>query len=118
MKELVEVNISDAAHSLKKAKIDVVKAMPKLIARLVLKGEAFMKQRSVTPHRTGTLGRGIHAYPTTHPTEISTTVVYTNIANIRSSKPRFIEKTAQHILDILPKETNIVLDNALRGMKR
>lgn len=118
MKELVEVDIASAAQSLKKAKIDTVKAMPKLIARLVLKGEAFMKQRSVIPHRTGTLGRGIHAYPTTYSTEIATTVTYTRIANIRSSKPQFIERTAQHIMSILPKETDIVIDNALRGIKQ
>lgn len=116
MNEMVEIDVSGAKASLKKANVNVAKGMPKIVARLSLKGEKFMGQSSIAPHRTGTLRRGIHAHPTFYPVSIAVNVKYAFYANVRSKKPHFIEKTYQHILNILPKETDIVINNALRRM--
>lgn len=115
---MVEVDISGAVKTFKKAGVNVHKAVPKLLARLSMKGEGFMKQGSITPHRTGTLRRSIHAYPTIHPAGVAAGVNYAFFANVRSRKPRFIEKTKAHIIRIVPHESDIIVKNALRGMNK
>lgn len=118
MTDMVEVDISGAVKTFKKAGANVHKAMPKLLARLSMKGEGFMKQGSITPHRTGTLRRSIHAYPTTHPVGVAAGVDYAFYANVRSRRPQFIEKTRYHIIRIIPRESDIIIKNALRGMNK
>lgn len=112
----VHVDIADVIRGFHAVKINVHKAVPKLISRLSLKGEGFMKHES--PYRTGTLRRSIHAHPTTLPVSVATGVNYAFAANIRSRRPGFIGKTVEHIEKILPHESEIVIKNALKGMDK
>jgi len=118
MAENIDVDISGAVKTFHKAGVNVSKAVPNLVARLSFKGESFMKQQSITPHRTGTLRRSIHAYPTTHPAGIAAGVNYAFAANVRSSKPHFIERTKGYVNRITKHEADLVLKNALRGMNK
>jgi len=108
----VKVDIKDAVKMLDKLGKGTQKAMPALIARLALKGEGFMKGQS--PVLTGTLRRSIHAFPTMKPWGVATSVNYANIANVRSRRPHFIEKTAAYIERIAPEEAEKVIANTLR----
>ena len=116
--DMIEIDASGAIKTFKTAGVNVHKATPQLLARLSFKGESFMKDRSVVPVRTGTLARSIHAYPTVHPAGIAAGVNYAFAANVRSSKPRFIERTHGHIIRIFPHEADLVLKNALKGMDK
>jgi len=109
----VTVNTASAKRRMTKAGVDVKRAMPTLIARVVLKGETFMKRSDISPHRTGTLRRGIHGYPTVRPTGIAVNVNYAFAANVTSRHPGFIERTAAYIIDIIPEETQKVIKNIL-----
>ena len=112
----VTVDANAAERDLSKLGINVKKALPKLIARLVLKGEGFMKRGDVTPYRTGTLRRGIHGYPTVRPTGIATNVNYAFIANVTSRHPGFIEKTSNYVIDLIPEETQKIIKNILKRL--
>lgn len=118
MTEMIEADISGAVRTFHKAGVNVKQAVPKLLARLSMKGEGFMKQTSITPYRTGTLRRSIHAHPTNHPVGIAAGVNYAFAANVRSRKPQFIEKTRNYIVRIAPHETDIIVRNALKGMNK
>jgi hypothetical protein len=112
----ITVNIDAANRDLSKLGVNVEKALSKLIVRLVLKGEGFMKRGDVTPYRTGTLRRGIHGYPTVRPTGIATNVNYAFIANVTSRRPGFIEKTSDYVIDLIPEETQKVIKNILKRL--
>lgn len=114
----VDVDISDVIRGFHAVKINVHKAVPKLLARLSFKGEAFMKGGSITPYRTGTLRRSIHAYPTVKPTGLAAGVDYAFAANIHSRKPHFIERTKDYIIKSIPVESDIIIGNALKGTSR
>jgi len=112
----VEVDISGAVRTFHAAGVNVHKAMPVLLTRLSFKGEGFMK--GAAPVRTGTLRRSIHAYPTVHPAGLAAGVNYAFAANVRSRKPRYIEKTRDYIVQIQPKESDLIIQRALRGMDK
>lgn len=116
MSDAVDVDISGAVKTFYTAGVNVRKAVPQLLARLSLKGEGFMKPEA--PVRTGTLRRSIHAYPTIHPAGVAAGVNYAFAANVRSSRPGFIEKTKTHIIRIIPRESNLVIKNSLKGMDK
>ena len=107
------VDVDDTIRDMRKLGLNVSKLMPKLIARLSLKGEAFIKP--IMPWRTGTLRRSTHAHPTTKPNTIAVGVSYAFIANVRSKRPGFIEATVEHIEKVLvPQEAEIVIKQALK----
>ena len=118
MSETIEIDASGAVKTFKTAGVNVHKATQNLIARLSLKGESFIKDRRIVPVRTGTLYRAIHAYPTVHPVGIAAGVNYAFAANVRSKRPRFIERTHAYIIRIFPHEADLVLKNALEGMQK
>ncbi len=112
----VNVDISGAVRTFHAAGVNVQKAVPKLLARLSFKGETYMK--NAAPVRTGTLYRGIHAYPTVHPIGLASKETYAWAANVRSSRPRYIEKTRDYIVRIHKNEADIVIKQALKGMDK
>lgn len=114
--DTVEIDATGAIKTFKTAGINVHKATQALVARLSFKGESYMKQ--VTPVRTGTLRRSIHAHPTIHPAGVAAGVKYAFAANVRSSKTRFIERTHGYIIRIFPEESNKVIKAALKGMDK
>jgi len=116
MTESLEVDISGAAKTFKQAGINIHQAVPKLLARLSLKGEGVMK--NIAPVRTGTLRRSIHAYPTTRPAGLAAGVNYAFAANVRSRSPRYIERTAEYVIKQIPIEADIIIKNALKGMDK
>ena len=109
-----KIGVDDTICDMQKLGLNVSKLIPKLIARLSLKGVAFMKP--ATPYRTGELRSGIRAVPTTNPNHIASGVNYAVIANVRSRHPGFIEKTDNHIEKIIPKESDIMITQALRDI--
>lgn len=113
-KKLYKVNTKDAIADLKKFGENVGKLIPTFIARLSFKGERIIKGE--VPVRTGTLKRGMHAYPTLRPHVIATTVRYAFITNIRSSRPKYIEKTISTIEDIIPEEADKIIEQAARNL--
>jgi hypothetical protein len=112
----VDVDISGAARTFRTAGMNEKKAVPTLLARLSFKGESFMK--GAAPVRTGTLRRSLHAYPTVHPAGLASSVKYAWAANVRSRKPRYIEKTRDYIVDIHQDEAHNILKKAFRGMDK
>lgn len=108
------IDVTHTIADLDAVGLSIEKHLPSLIARLSLKGEGFMKNRNIVPVRTGTLYRSIHAHPTLNPNSIATGVDYAFIANIRSSKPGYIEKTVNYIEKIVPKESDIIIREALK----
>lgn len=109
----VQIDLSDSVRDLERIGASVDKEMPKLIARLVLKGEGYMKRSDVTPYRTGTLRRGIHGYPTIRSTGIAANVNYAFYANVSSRKPGFIESTTNHVISIVGVETDLMLERIM-----
>ncbi len=109
----IKVNVSGTVRALSKAGVEVHKALPIIITRVVGLGEDFMKRDTITPWRTGTLRRGIHGYPTIRSTGIGTNVAYAFLANARSSRPGFIELTSDYVVDMLPEETRLVIQKKL-----
>lgn len=107
-----KINIDDTIKDMHNLGLNVIKLTPKLIEILSLKGVAYMKPK--TPYRTGDLRRSIHAVPTINPTQIASGVNYAVIANVRSRHPGFIEKTDDYIEKIIPKESDIMIKQALR----
>lgn len=107
----VDIDVKGTIRALHKANVDVHKAMPAIVARLVSLGETFMKRRCITPWRTGKLSGGIHGYPTIRPTGIAANVTYAFAANVRSKNPGFIERTQNYIEKIAPEETQQVIKN-------
>ena len=116
--DAVVIDATGATRTFYKAGVNVFKATKILLARLMFKGESFVKAPSVTPYRTGTLRRSIHAAPTTYPTQIAAGVNYAFYANVRSKHPRYIERTHGYIIRIFPHESDLVLKNALKGMQK
>lgn len=126
----VEVDIADVIRGFHAVKINVHKAVQKLISRIAFKGEDFMKKPGVAPYRTGTLRRSIYAIPRINPINVSSqmegmeingvpvAVNYAFAANKYSRSPRFIERTVEHMNKIVQQEANIVIKNALKGMNR
>ncbi len=118
MSDLVEIDATGAIRTFHTAGINISKAMPKLVARLVFKGEEFMKDPNVTPYKTGRLRGGIHGHPTIYPISLAANVTYVWAANIHSRKPRFIERTHEFIIRTFPAESKIIVANALKGMDK
>ena len=116
MPNAVEADISGAVETFRAAGVNVHKALPQLLARLSFKGEGVMKMDA--PVRTGTLRRSIHAYPTIHPAGIAAGVNYAFAANVRSSRPGFIEKTKVYITKNINREANVVFKKAFEGMNK
>lgn len=108
----IKVDIKDATKMLNALGKGTQKAMPTLLARLALKGERFMKGQA--PVLTGTLRRSLYAAPTMKPWSVVSSVNYARFANVRSRRPRFIEKTAAYIERIAPEEAETVIKNVLR----
>lgn len=108
---MIDVDISDAIKMLDRTKVDIAKASKTIEARLSLKGESFMKLQS--PVLTGTLRRSMHAYPTRTPWGIATSVNYAYMANVRSRRPYFIEKTVSYIGQIAHVESERIIKAAL-----
>ena len=126
------VNVNDTIRDMRKLGLNVSKLMPKFIARIIFKGEDFMKKAA--PYRTGTLRRSISGYPKTKPISILTDMTgmkgrktkanpegipigvnYAFVANLYSKKPHYIEKTVDHIEKVLiPQESKIVIKQALK----
>lgn len=106
-----EIDIDDALKMFDEVKIDAAKATVQIEARLALKGEGFMKGGS--PVLTGTLRRSMHAYPTMKPWGIATSVNYAKIANLRSRKPHFIEKTISYVGSIAKVEAQHIINRAI-----
>lgn len=107
-----KIDVEDTISDMQKLGLNVIKLTPKLIGRLSLKGVAYMKPK--TPYRTGELRRSIHAVPAINPKQIASGVNYAVIANVRSRHPGFIEKTDDYIDKIIPKESDIIIKQALR----
>ncbi|MCK5397805.1 MAG: hypothetical protein KAJ33_06120 [Thermoplasmata archaeon] len=115
MKQSVKVNISGATRALNGLSKDIEeKALPIAIARISFKGERFIKGE--VPVRTGTMRRGINAAPTIKPTTIIHSTSYTHIANVRSSRPGFIQKTVSYIERIAAPETEKAIETVLKRM--
>ena len=107
----IDIDVKGTVRALHKANVDVRKAMPAIVSRLVMLGERFMKRSYITPWRTGTLRRGIHGYPTIRPAGIATNVTYAFAANVHSKNPGFIDRTQNYIEKIAPEETQQVIKN-------
>ena len=116
MTESITVDVDGAVKTLKLAGVNVHQAMPKLLSRLSLKGEGVMK--NISPFRTGTLRRSIHAYPTVRPAGLAAGVNYAFAANVRSRSPQYIERTVDSIIKQIPIEADIVIKQALKGMEK
>ena len=110
-----KADISGATRALNGLSRDVKReVLPKSIARISLKGERYIKGEA--PVLTGTLRRGLHAYPSAKPTSIAHSTTYTYYANARSSRPGFIQKTVAYVERIAGPETEKVLDTYLKRM--
>lgn len=111
----IKANISGATRALNGLSKDIEKkALPTAIARISFKGERFIKGQ--VPVRTGTLRRGLNASPTIKPTSIIHSTSYTHIANVRSSRPGFIQKTVSYIERIAAPETEKAIETVLKRM--
>lgn len=108
---MTEVDIENALKMFDEVKIDTAKATVQIEARLALKGERFMKGQS--PVLTGTLRRSLYAAPTMKPWGIATTINYAKMANLRSRRPHFIEKTAYYIGSIAKVEAQHIINRMI-----
>lgn len=106
------VDVRKTIADLNKFGLNVGNLLPEFIARLSFKGEGYMKGEM--PVRTGTLRRSTHAAPTTKPNTIAAGVNYAFIANVRSRRPGYIEKTVGYIEKIMPKESDTFIEQALK----
>lgn len=127
--EPITVDISGAVKTFKLAGVNMHQAMPKLLARLSLKGEDYIKQ--IAPYRTGRLRGSISAYPKVMPRSIGSDMTKSGLpggtyigvnyawkANVRSKSPRYIERTVDFVIKQIPIEADIVISNALKGMNK
>lgn len=108
----VSVDIHATRQYFSKAGINVKEAVHKIESTLAYRGEHVMK--SISPVRTGTLRRSIHAYPTRNPFGIATSVNYAWMANVRSRSPRFIDRTETYIKQRAPVEAKHIIEDALK----
>lgn len=112
MTENISVDIRNTKAYFHYVGIKMHPAIKKLQFRLAFIGEGKMKFYS--PVRTGTLRRSIHAYPTRSPFGIATNVNYARIANVRSSKPNFIEQTVNHLERIAVPEAQKIVNEVIQ----
>ena len=112
----VEVDIRSATEALKKAGVNVHVAQQKIIVRLLMIGERFMKQAS--PIDTGYLRGSIHSIKWQTVGRIRASAKYAMAANIRSHSPRYYERTRAHLIKVIPIETNLMLQQALKDVSK
>lgn len=138
MDDNIVVDISGAVSKLKKAGFNVHALIPKLVNRLRLQGERFMKQS--VPVDTGYLMGSVHSGHQANHAFIKAGAEYAGFVNYRAKKTfhvsprtvsgfrvtgaqtgrgsRFMERTEQHILKILPVESDRQISKALKGMTK
>lgn len=138
MADNLEVDVRGAVAKLKKSGINVHVAVPKLVSRLKMQGERFMKQS--VPVDTGYLMGSVHSGQHGNNAYIKAGAEYAGFVNYRAKKTfhvspktisgfratgvqagrgsRFMERTEQHILKILPVESDRQISKALKGMTK